>query len=696
MENGLLQDLLAWISENPGWSGVVLFLIAFVESLVIVGIFLPGILILFGIGALLGMGATSWLPIWIGGSLGAFCGDMLSFWLGHRYHMQLRRMWPFSRYPGMLMRGMEFFRRHGTKSVLAGRFIGPLRPVIPTTAGMLGMPLGRFLAVCIPGCILWTPAYLLPGMLFGASLEVAAEYAGRLALVVGLGVGIVWLSLWFIRLLYEIGVVYSARWLRRSIRWSRRHPVLGRVAGPLLDPSQPEVLSVSMLGLLLVVTLCGLVAILFLAPFGAEPGRGDLAVLAWTQTLRNDITDPFMVAVSQLSRAWVLIPTLVATALWLVGANRLNAALHWLVAMAGGLALQLLTDFTLRAMPLLEVAPTSQAYLPSAPMTLATVVIGFFSVMVAKELRRRHRKWTYLASTLLLTLLVIARVYLGLDWLSGALTGFILGLSWTAIVGMAYRARALRPFSGAVACAIFYGTLAFTLGWQVSVHMDKDLAAVRIPVQERPMAADRWWSEGWATLPAQRTRSSSVPARDFNLQVALTLDQVAEGLAQRGWEQVPPATWQWIFKSLNPDADRRSLPLTGRNFLGQGEQLVMRLEGDEPDRQQVVRLWDSGVRLGRRETPLYLGQIYPEQLEQRLWFFSHWRPQSPEPGFLDEFVVGWPGVQVRKASDNLLLIRPLRRPGNAAAFPAAPGVAAGALRVPAGPVFPPRPAAAVR
>ncbi|MEM1411178.1 MAG: VTT domain-containing protein [Pseudomonadota bacterium] len=688
MENGLIADLLAWIADNPTWSGGVIFLIAFVESLVVVGFFLPGILILFGVGALLGMGESSWLPIWIGGSLGAFCGDILSYWLGHRYQQQLRRMWPFSRYPAMLMRGMTFFERHGWKSVLAGRFIGPLRPVIPTTAGMMGMPLRAFLVVCIPACILWTPAYLLPGMLFGASLEVASEYTGRLALVVGIGVGIVWLSLWFIKSVYALSAVQSARWMRRAIRWSRRHPILGRIAGPIIDPSQPEVLSVGMLGLLLVGTLCGLALLLLLSPFGSEPGTRDLAVLAWTQALRNDITDPFMVAVSQLSRAWVLLPTMVATALWLLGANRQNAALHWAVAMVGGLVLQLLMDRALRAMPLVDIAEQSFTFLPSAPMTMTTVVLGFFSVMVAKELRRRHRKWPYLASGLLLTLLVIARVYLSLDWLSGALVGCILGLAWTAIVGMAYRARALRPFSGAVACLIFYGTLVLTLVWQVGVHLEEDLEAVRIPVTEVPLAGPDWWQDDWSILPTQRTRAAAAAAREFNLQVSVPLEDVTAGLMEAGWVEDQGASWRWLLQSLNPEADQRSLPLVGRNFLGQGEQLVLRLLTEEPERQWVLRLWDSGGRLGPEGTTLYVGQFTEERLEQRLWLFSRWRPAYPSAAALEALAEAWQGVEVRQARPGLLLIRPRLRPGSGAVSPAAPEAGFAGRPVPAAPASP--------
>ena len=39
---------------------------------------------------------------------------------------------------------MQFFERHGGKSVFIGRFLGPIRAVIPLAAGIMQMPRGRF------------------------------------------------------------------------------------------------------------------------------------------------------------------------------------------------------------------------------------------------------------------------------------------------------------------------------------------------------------------------------------------------------------------------------------------------------------------------------------------------------------------------------------------------------------------------
>ena len=51
MDGGWTQDLLNWLTANPGWAGFWVFVMSLVESLAFVGILVPGIIILFGIGA---------------------------------------------------------------------------------------------------------------------------------------------------------------------------------------------------------------------------------------------------------------------------------------------------------------------------------------------------------------------------------------------------------------------------------------------------------------------------------------------------------------------------------------------------------------------------------------------------------------------------------------------------------------------
>ena len=657
METDWTQELLNWLNANPGWAGFWVFVMSFVESLAFVGILVPGIIILFGIGALISLGAMEMLPIWLWGSMGAFAGDIVSYAIGRRYRGHLTYTWPFTRFPKMLDRGYDYFRVHGPKSVVIGRFIGPLRPVIPVTAGMLGLSPRRFLMVDIPACVLWTPAYLIPGMLFGASLEVASDYAGRMSLVLTIAVVVLWLTWWVIWRAYGFLAGHSARWLRHAIRWLRRHPVFRRIAGPLLDSTQPEVLSITMMGVILVVIFWGMVMLLFLSPFATHPQSIDQAVQTFALALRNHIADPVMVALTQLSRLWVLIPTSMAVLLWLVGAGRKKAALHWLVAMGGGVLLDFLLGWSLRSTPLLTEAGANDLYEPSAALTFTTVVLGYFSVMVANELRRRKRKWPYVITGLLLSLLVLARLYLGLDWLSGALMGVALGMAWTFVVGIAYRQRAQHPFNGVAASLIFFGMLTITFYWQVDQNIEADVAALKLTVPEREILAEVWWDEGWRMLPRKRTRLTSVVAPEFNFQFAGQPETLARLLEEHQWQRAEQATWRWSILSLNPEPTERTLPPLKKDYRGRPDIMLLHRLGGDPLAQDAIRIWDSGVRLQPGGQAVYLGQIANEVLVQRMRLFSYWRALPTSQDLLNQFASELEGLQVARGDDSLLLIR---------------------------------------
>lgn len=651
------QELLNWVNANPGWGVLIVFLVAFFESLVLIGILLPGIMILFGIGTLIGLGVIDVLPVWLAASSGAFLGDTLSFALGYRYRQHLLEIWPFSRYPGVMDRGIQFFKSHGAKSVVAGRFIGPLRPVIPAVVGIMRMSPSRFVAVDLAACIAWAPAFLIPGILFGASLEVASEYTGRLAMVLVIGLFSLWLIWWLMRSIYEPLASRSARWMRHGIRWTRRHPKLGRLAAPLLDPARPEVLSISASGLLLVVIFWGLIMLLFLSPFAAQPQALDQSVQDLALSLRNELADPFFVAVSQLSRWQVTLLSSAAVFFWLYGAGRSTAAMHWLVAIGGGWLIQLLLAWGLRATPQVMEVSSELLRSPSSVMSLTTVVFSFFAVMIAGEVRRKHRQWPYLAAGLILTLLLLARLYLGLEWLSIGLMGVLLGLAWTLVVGMAYRQRAMAPFSGALAGLIFYGSASVLFLWQVNDHTPDELVALHSVAPNQLVSEQIWWDEAWNELPSERTRSLQALSRRFNMQLVAEPEVIAQTLQKSGWEPESPSDWLWVIQALNPDPDQATLPLLGRAYQGRTESLLLRKQMPHGGPLLTLRLWDSGVLLQPGARTLYLAQVSEEQLVQRFGVFSYWRAQPLVAEQMGDLRAELGQFEQRQVSEHMLLLR---------------------------------------
>lgn len=157
------RDALAFVETHARWAPLIAFVLAFCESLAVVSLFVPATFILIGLGPVIEAGGIAFLPVWFGAMLGASLGDAVSYWVGFHFKDGVRRIWPLSRYPGMIEPGERFFHRFGTWSVFLGRFSGPLRAVVPLVAGMFAMSQLRFQLANITSAMLWAFILLAPG-----------------------------------------------------------------------------------------------------------------------------------------------------------------------------------------------------------------------------------------------------------------------------------------------------------------------------------------------------------------------------------------------------------------------------------------------------------------------------------------------------------------------------------------------------
>jgi undecaprenyl-diphosphatase len=159
------------IEQNPTWSFAIVGLVVFFESLVIVGVLVPGWLILVAVGALVGSGVLPLYSVLLAMIVGAILGEGLSYVIGRYFRHDIRHWSWFERHHSVLERSDNFIKRYGVLSLVVGRFIGPIRAILPTVAGISGMPRRVFWAVNIGSALLWAPLYLFPGILAGAALE---------------------------------------------------------------------------------------------------------------------------------------------------------------------------------------------------------------------------------------------------------------------------------------------------------------------------------------------------------------------------------------------------------------------------------------------------------------------------------------------------------------------------------------------
>lgn len=179
-----LNSIMAHSSEL---ALVVLFIIVLAESIALLGLLIPGTVLMFSMGALVGNGQIEFWAACAIGFIAALLGDGLSYALGRRYRRQLQRARILRPHQRLLLQARLVLRQHGPLGIFAGRFLGPTRPVLPLVAGMLSMPSRRFWPACTLASLLWTPCFLMPGILAGAAIGLASHGAFSFPILLLLG-----------------------------------------------------------------------------------------------------------------------------------------------------------------------------------------------------------------------------------------------------------------------------------------------------------------------------------------------------------------------------------------------------------------------------------------------------------------------------------------------------------------------------
>lgn len=187
------------------------FLIAFFEALVGVGLIMPGSVLTVFSGWLAFQGKAQIEAVMAAAACGALVGDLLSYWLGARFGIHLWK-WQLLKKRQSLLRMTEiFFIEHGGKSVFFGRFLGPIRGLVPFVAGASQMrPLAFTLYSIISG-ILWGISYPGLGFLGGTSWQRAETLTGRLGLLLALALVACLLLTWLRRKLLPQQYQHSAK-----------------------------------------------------------------------------------------------------------------------------------------------------------------------------------------------------------------------------------------------------------------------------------------------------------------------------------------------------------------------------------------------------------------------------------------------------------------------------------------------------
>ena len=644
MQPGWFDSTVAWISAHPVLAGGVAFLIAFCDALAVVGIVGPALPLLFAIGARIGLGHSDGPYMVVCAAAGAFAGDFVSYWIGRKWGPQLREHVLFRRYPQLVDRGEQLFRRHGLKGILIARYVGAVRPFVPAVAGMLHMPLRRYAPASAVAALSWAALFLAPGWIFGASYDAVAEVADRLALVL--------LALAAVLALVWASVLYTWRWfahhadalLARALKWTRAHPRLGRYAAALIDPNRPESASLAILAACLLGIAWAWFAFLVAMWTRGEPLALDRRVYEAMYALRNPLADRLMAALASIGDPQVLLPAAAAALGFLVWRRRWIAAAHWLGALAFGFALTALLGVAVD-MPRPPTAPAGFGF-PSIAVTMATITFGFFAVLIAREWPGRRRVWPYLLAGAVVALLGFSRLYLGAHWVSDVAAGVLFGIVWLLALGIAYRRHVQRSFWMKPLAWLFYGTFAVAALWHAPRAVHGVLAKFSPPPPPQTQTLTQWWNGGWRALPERRNERDATLRWVLDVQVAGPLRPLQVRLQAQGWRAQPQADWVATLGLLQEDRDPREQPVLPATLETEPETLLLRRDGPGRDRAQVLRLWRAPAQL-RDGPPLWIGTLQTMRYARPFDAFGLWRPEGHDDRALADLAGAAAGLPLR-------------------------------------------------
>jgi membrane protein DedA with SNARE-associated domain/membrane-associated phospholipid phosphatase len=654
-----LQPLLDWVARNPNWAGAAVFVVSFSESMAIVGLLVPGVAMMFVAGALIAAGALDFWPIFAWAVAGAVAGDGLSFWLGSHFKEGMRLVWPFSRHPEMLVQGEAFFDRYGGKSVAFGRFFGPVRAVIPLVAGMMGMPRSRFFTANVLSALAWAPAYLLPGVVVGASLQLAAEVAGRLVLLLVLFAAVLWLLLAVTHRTVNWLQPRAARLVAGALTVGERHRVLREIAHALGDPAHPDARGLGLFAFLLLAAMLLFVLAAGLVIQGGVLGGIDQLVLDALQSLRSPYSDRLMVAIGGLGdlRVALLLTAGVAAMLWHAGHRR--TVRYWLAAAAFALIAPWLLQHGLR----IPRPPTAPAELtafgfPSGYVLRATVLYGFLAIVVARPMAPAWRWLPYSTAVAIVGAVAMSRLYLGAHWLSDTVGSLTLGVAWLGALGLAYHRHARPEPHWLRVSGVTAAVLAVALGARAFAAVDAELATYRTEPPTLSWTMDGWWEQDWRTLPATRDDLRRSRGHPLTLQYAGSLDAVQARLTTAGWQRVSTAEPRDTLKLLSTSLPLRDLPVLPQVHDGRHESLVM-VKPDGDGRRWVLRLWPAWRSLDPGAVPLWIGNVGRQERRELVGMLAY--PVTTDgfgPG-LEVLVndLGGPQVRAPDPARTLLLVR---------------------------------------
>ncbi len=198
MKLAVVTEFIDWIRPFFVTYGYVIVSAAtFLESAALIGLIVPGDIVLALAGVYAGSGELTIAGVLACGVVFGVCGETVGYLLGRRFGDSLLRRAPIiRRFEHRLAEAQISIKSNAGKTIAVGRFVTGAAGFIPFVAGTSGVSPRTFFAYTIPTICVWATAVTLVGFFVGnnvRTIDRILSSAGGIALVLVVSIVGVWL-----------------------------------------------------------------------------------------------------------------------------------------------------------------------------------------------------------------------------------------------------------------------------------------------------------------------------------------------------------------------------------------------------------------------------------------------------------------------------------------------------------------------
>jgi len=558
--------------------------------------------------------------------VGAILGDGISFWIGRYYNEKITNIWPFYKYPHLIKKGENFFNKHGNKSIIIARFVGPVRPIVPAIAGMLKMSPLRFTLINVVSAVLWAFAYILPGFFLGASFAVIGIISVRLVIIMS----IVLLFLW---ILFNISikiVVYTQDKLPFQIEKLRRFSLIyadkkSRLSKIFLflfgresidDPLFVMLTFSSLISFFITITI--LIDILIKGQLFSL----NISISHFFHSIRVQWVDNLFIAITNFGDFPVTVIVAI-TILFILTIKRCYIASgFWILSFVGGIVIERTLKWIFHLPRPINVYEGVTSFgFPSGHVLRVTVMLIFLSILLSINSKVIVKWLSFTVSLLVIFFIALSRLYLGVHWLSDVLGGFFIGWMWSAILGILYlrqpTAKQLPKNSIVLFTVIIYLAFGFLY---INYNFKKNITFYAPKMEATYITKKDWILSSWKDIWPYRIDLIGKKEQPMIFQFAGDIEKFENFLLQKGWSYPDKINFEILLEILSSKTSINKLPVLP--YLHSGKIESLKLVKLSNEYRAVLRIWKSDFLLTDDNTAIYTGTIEIQKTYSFSWLLN--------------------------------------------------------------------------